>query len=83
VLTEVCPYEWALPEDVAPLTELVTDTLAGHIDAMLFTSQIQCRHLFRIAETLGAAQRLTRVLNDDVVIGVVGPVSAGALRSFR
>lgn len=80
LIVEVCPYEWALPEDVGPLTELVRETIAGHVDAMLFTSQIQCRHLFEIAGRLGCAEVLTATMNQDVVIGAVGPVCARAIR---
>ena len=79
-VVEVCPYEWALPDDVGPLATLVRDTIAGHVDAMLFTSQIQCRHLFAVATELGCAAPLAEALNRDVVVGAVGPVCAQAIR---
>jgi uroporphyrinogen-III synthase len=79
-LTEVCPYAWALPEDVRPLEAIVRDGIAGTLDAMLFTNQIQCRHLFQIAERLSLTAPLTAKLNADVVVGAVGPVVADALR---
>jgi uroporphyrinogen-III synthase len=79
-IVDVCPYEWALPEDVTPLTNLVRETIAGHVDAMLFTSQVQCRHLFAIAAQLDSAASLAAALNQDVVVGAVGPVCAQAIR---
>lgn len=80
-LTEVCPYVWDLPEDVAPLERAVREAVDGSLDAMLFTNQVQCRHLFRIAERLSLAPQLTEKLNADVVVGAVGPVAADALRA--
>jgi uroporphyrinogen-III synthase len=81
-LDEVCPYVWALPEDTEPLRQIVSETVAGRVDAMLFTSQVQCRHLFGIARALGLEDPLRRALTEDVVVGAVGPVCAGTLRQL-
>src|SRR5439155_17215379 len=43
-LEEICPYEWALPENVQPIAGVVRDAVAHRLDALLFTSQVQCRH---------------------------------------
>ena len=82
LVTEICLYEWRLPEDVAPLERLVGEIIDGRVDAIAITSQIQCRHLFQIAETLGRRSALTEALNGKVVVAAVGPVCASALRSF-
>jgi len=74
-------YEWALPEDLAPLNTLIDDTLSGRIDAALFTSQIQFRHLLSVAESRNQTTDLLRKLRDDVVVGSVGPVCSRALRA--
>jgi uroporphyrinogen-III synthase len=76
----ICLYEWALPEDLDPIRELVAAAVAGSIDAMLFTSQIQYRHLLQIASAMGAARPLCDALNEQIVVGAVGPVCAAALR---
>jgi uroporphyrinogen-III synthase len=81
-LEEVCPYEWALPLDTAPIAAVVREAAAGRLDAMLFTSQVQCRHLFAIANAVGLAAELTASLNGEIVVGAVGPVCADALRQF-
>ena len=81
-LEEVCPYVWAMPEDVGPLISLVKEAIEGRLDAMLFTSQVQCRHLFQVARTSGLEADLSAALNRDVVVGAVGPVCADALRGF-
>jgi uroporphyrinogen-III synthase len=78
-LSEVCPYEWALPEDVEPLKALVRNA-ASQLDAIVFTSQIQVRNLFLVAADLGASAELASALNSDVIVAAVGPVSAEALK---
>ena len=78
---DLCLYDWALPEDLGPLETLVTDTLAGRIDVMLFTSQIQLRHLMQVAGAMQLDVPLTHALRDDVIVGAVGPVCSRALRA--
>jgi uroporphyrinogen-III synthase len=78
-LEEVCPYEWALPEDVEPLRALVRNP-PGQIDAVAFTSQIQVRNLFAVASGMGLADALAAALNDDIIVAAVGPVCADALK---
>jgi uroporphyrinogen-III synthase len=82
-VTEVCPYVWALPEDCGPLERIVNDAIEKRIDAMLFTNQIQCRHLFEIAERMGVREALRTALAEDIVVGSVGPVVSAALRAAR
>jgi len=74
-------YEWALPVNLNPLLALIEDTVSGRIDAALFTSQIQFRHLLSVAESCGRATDLMRKLRDDVVVGSVGPVCSRVLRA--
>jgi uroporphyrinogen-III synthase len=78
-LDEVLPYGWTLPEDIAPVTAVVRDAIARRLDAVLFTNEIQCRHLFQVAAEMRQVEGLTRSLNRDIVVGAVGPVCAGAL----
>ena len=79
-LDEVCPYQWILPEDLGPVTGVVRDAIARRLDAVLFTSQVQCRHLFQIAADMGQREGLALSLNQDIVVGAVGPVCASALK---
>ena len=78
-LVEVCPYEWALPEDIAPLQAIVRDP-ASLLDAIVFTSQIQVRNLFAVAAALDLAPALAAALSDDIIVAAVGPVCAEALK---
>lgn len=79
---EVCPYVWAMPEDVAPMTKVVDEAIARRIDAVLFTTQIQCRHLFQIAVDMNKVDALRAALEADVVVAAIGPVCAEALRQL-
>jgi uroporphyrinogen-III synthase len=78
-LMEVCPYEWALPEDPSSLRALVAN-IAGQVDAVAFTSQIQVRNMFAVATEMGNAELVRDALNHDIVVAAVGPVCASALK---
>jgi uroporphyrinogen-III synthase len=80
-LAEACPYEWALPENLEPLRALVRG-MATEIDAIVFTSQVQVRHLFTVADQMGVHEPLTASLNSDIIVAAVGPVCAEALKEM-
>jgi len=67
-LEELCLYEWHLPEDITPLQTLVRAIIAQQVDAVVFTSQIQVRHLLVIARELKLAHELIRALNTRTVV---------------
>ena len=79
---EWCLYEWLMPENVAPLTALVDQLIDRQVDAIAFTSQIQCRNLFHLAGDLGKAGELTNVLREHTIVAAIGPVCADALRAL-
>jgi len=81
-VSEICLYEWRLPDDVTGLRQLVDEIVDGKIDAVAVTSQIQIRHLFEIADKVGKHPALADALNRKTVVAAVGPVCASALRSF-
>lgn len=77
---EIPLYEWALPEDVAPLERLVREVVGGMIDVVAFTSSPQVTHLFAVAERLGLADGLTAALK-RITVAVIGPVCEAAVRA--
>jgi uroporphyrinogen-III synthase len=79
---ELCLYEWLLPEDVEPLKILVGEIVDGLVEAVAFTSQIQARHLFRIAAEAGRVEELTAALNEKTVVASVGPTCSAVLRGL-
>jgi uroporphyrinogen-III synthase len=81
-LDEILLYVWRMPDDVEPLRGLVRDVIGGHVDVVVFTTQIQCRHLFRVAGDLGLCQQLAQALNSSAVVAAVGPICAEVLRFF-
>ncbi len=82
-LEELCLYEWLLPEDMGPLQILVQNIIAQRVDAVVFTSQIQARHLFLVAKQLKLADELADALNKRTIVASIGPTCTGALQSFR
>jgi uroporphyrinogen-III synthase len=79
---ELCLYEWLLPEDTQALQRLVHEIIEGHVDAVVFTSQIQARHLFLIAKDLGLTNQLTEALNTRTIVASIGPTCTDVLQNF-
>ena len=77
---ELCLYEWQLPDDVSPMVALVEDLLDGRVDVITFTSQVQIRHLYKVAAANGVSEDvLSDALNAKTIVCAVGPTCAGAL----
>lgn len=81
-LKELCLYEWQLPDDIAPLKNLIGELHQGAFDAVAFTSQIQARHLFQIAQSMGQEVTLLESLNNRTVVASIGPTCSAALRAL-
>jgi uroporphyrinogen-III synthase len=81
VLDERWLYRWSLPEDTSPLERLVLSILAGEIDALAVTCQIQFRHLHEIARRMGLERQLVRTLKQRMVIAAVGPTCQAILQA--
>jgi uroporphyrinogen-III synthase len=79
LVVEVSPYTWALPEDIAPLRALVETIVRAEIDAIAFTTQVQARHLFAMADAMGLRDAMTRAMRERVVVTAVGPTCARTL----
>jgi uroporphyrinogen-III synthase len=78
-LNELCVYEWRLPDDLGPLQALARDIVTREVDAVIFTSQVQWKHLLRVASDLGLAEKVIQGLNTDVVVASVGPICSTVL----
>lgn len=81
-LREVWLYRWQEPEDLRPLEQLIRRIVAGEVDALIVTCQIQFRHLHGVAERIGLERELVHVLNDQVVVGAVGPTCCAILEAY-
>jgi uroporphyrinogen-III synthase len=82
VIIEACLYEWLLPPDISGMQELIRELLAGHVDAIVFTSQIQARHLFLIAQEMGVADDLKQALKDKTIVASVGPTCTAVMQQL-
>ena len=71
-----------MPEDIVPLQTLVCDIIAERVDAVVFTSQVQVRHLFLVAGDMNLADELTRALNTRTIVASVGPTCTGVLERY-
>ncbi|HEX4949823.1 MAG TPA: uroporphyrinogen-III synthase [Blastocatellia bacterium] len=81
-LFELCLYEWQLPENLEPLRTMIAETIAGRVDAVAFTSQVQARHLFHVAEESGQADELRLALQTKTTVASIGPTCSDALRAL-
>ena len=78
---EVALYGWGLPDDLAPVRDLIRRLDAGEVDAVAFTSQPQVSNLLAIAAMSGQEAKLRRSLNSgEVLVASVGPVCTRRLQ---
>ncbi len=75
---EIATYRWALPRDVGPLERLIEALERQGVDAVVFTSAVQVKHLFVVAERMGRGSELPRLLR-RLIVASVGPVCSRAL----
>jgi uroporphyrinogen-III synthase len=78
---EIVTYRWALPEDTAPLRELIAALDRSEIDLVAFTTAAQAANLFAVAQNCGGEDSLRRNLSQTLVASV-GPVCSAALREL-
>jgi uroporphyrinogen-III synthase len=80
-LEELYLYRWAPVEKTDQLEELATRVVRGDVAALAITCQAQFRHFYRSAARIGLGDELIQALNDNVVVGAVGPICEAALRA--
>ncbi len=78
-VTRVPVYQWALPEDCAPLQAAVKSLVAGEIDVVLFTTGVQVTHLFQIAAEMKLEEPMRLGLGRAVVASI-GPTTSEELQ---
>jgi uroporphyrinogen-III synthase len=75
---EIATYRWALPEDTGPLERLIEALASSTVHAVVFTSAVQVRNLYAIADRMNRGAQLPALLNACVVASI-GPVCTAAL----
>jgi uroporphyrinogen-III synthase len=81
-IEELRAYEWRLPDDVAPIEELIRQLIDGHLDAVAFTNQVQVRHLFEVAARTGRTAALWYALRHRTIVGSIGPTCSTVLEEL-
>jgi uroporphyrinogen-III synthase len=76
---EVRSYGWRLPVDVSPIERLIDELIAGRIDAVAFTSQVQVHHLLEVGARMQRRDALLDALRHRTVVGSIGPTCSRAL----
>ncbi|HYY72635.1 MAG TPA: uroporphyrinogen-III synthase [Candidatus Bathyarchaeia archaeon] len=79
VVTRVPVYQWALPEDLAPLQAAIKELAAGKFDAVFFTTGIQAAHLFQVAAEMKLEDAMRQGLRRAIVASI-GPTTSEELQ---
>jgi uroporphyrinogen-III synthase len=79
IVTRVPIYQWALPEDCAPLRAAVKALAEGEINVVLFTTSVQVAHLFQIAGEMKLEEPMLRGLK-RVIVASIGPTTSEELQ---
>ena len=74
-------YDWALPEDTAPLKNAIKALIAANVDVVLFTAAIQVHHLLQVAEETSCRDALVSALG-KIKVASIGPVTSEALGEY-
>ena len=81
-IDELHAYEWRLPDDVEPMEELIRQLVVGRLDAVVFTNQVQVRHLFAIGARTSRTAALRYALQHRTIVGSIGPTCSIVLEQF-
>jgi uroporphyrinogen-III synthase len=79
LVSTVPVYQWALPEDLAPLRSAIGALSRGDIDVVLFTTATQVTHLLQVAAEDGLADATLQALS-RVMVASIGPTTSEELR---
>lgn len=80
VLSECFLYRWLMPADTRALAGLVGSIIAGEVDALVVTCQVQFRNLYEVARSLSLAAALVDALRGGVVVAAMGPTCHATLQ---
>ncbi len=77
-VTRVPVYQWALPDDLAPLQGAIRAIAKGEIDVILFTTSVQAAHLFEVAAEMKLEEAMRLELRCAMVASI-GPTTSEEL----
>jgi uroporphyrinogen-III synthase len=79
-VSRVPVYNWALPEDTAPLAHALRQLLAGEFEAAVFTTGIQIENFLEFAEKQGKREAAVKALQ-RIFLASIGPTCSESLRA--
>jgi uroporphyrinogen-III synthase len=77
-VTRVPVYQWALPNDLAPLRSAIHALIDGNIDVVFFTTGVQATHLFQVAAEMNLEEKVRAALKQTVAVSI-GPTTSEEL----
>ena len=78
-VTRVPVYQWAMPDDRAPLQAAVKALANEEIDTVLFTTSVQVAHLFQVAAEMKLEDPMRLGLSRTIVASI-GPTTSEELQ---
>lgn len=72
-------YRWALPEDTAPLKQVLGEIVAGQVHVMLVTNAAQIDHVMQVVELSGQSTQFKQACK-RLVIASIGPTASERLQ---
>jgi len=81
-VSRVPVYRWALPEDTAPLKQVLDAILAGQVDVVLITNAVQVDHVMQMLTEDNQTERFRQVMR-RMVVASVGPTASERLRGYN
>ena len=73
-------YRWALPEDTAPLKQVIKQILTGQVQVMLVTNAAQIDHVMQVVEQEGNTAQFKTSCR-QLVVASIGPTASERIRN--
>ena len=73
-------YRWALPEDTAPLKQVIKQILTGQVQVMLVTNAAQIDHVMLVVEQDGKTAEFKTICR-QLIIASIGPTAGERIRN--
>jgi uroporphyrinogen-III synthase len=81
-VTRVSVYKWALPEDLAPLRQVLARVISGEVSVLLITNAAQVDHVMQVLQKDERAGPFHAALN-NMVVASIGPTASERLRQHN
>ncbi len=75
-------YQWALPDDLAPLRQALNNIISGKVSVLLITNAAQVDHVMEVLEKDGKVEPFRTALK-KMVVASIGPTASERLRHYE